>query len=74
MKPIGWHKFHKFLLSVGCTYKRKKGSHRIYSYPDIIRPIVVPEHNTPVPVFIVKNNLRLLGISEKEYLEKIKEL
>ena len=75
MTPIGWYKFHRFLEHIGCTYVRKKGSHRIYKYPEIIRPIVVPEHSSkPLPVFIIKNNLRLLGISEKDFLEVIKKL
>jgi predicted RNA binding protein YcfA (HicA-like mRNA interferase family) len=74
MKPVAWYTFHKFLIAVGCTYKRKKGSHRVYSYPDRIRPIIVPEHNKPIPVFIIKNNLRILGVSDKDYLEKLKEL
>lgn len=74
MKPVNWYKFHKFLLHIGCTYVRKSGSHRIYTYPDIVRPIVVPEHKKPIPVFVIKNNLRLLSISDKEYLEIIKKL
>ncbi len=72
LKPIRWQKFEKVLFELGCEFKRQNGSHRVYSYPDIIRPIIVPAHNTPVPEFIIKNNLRLLGVSTKELLKKVK--
>ncbi len=70
---IHWKEFEKFLLSVGCTFKREKGDHRIYRKPGIKRPIVVPR-DTQLPAFIVLNNLRVLGISRENYLKKLKDL
>lgn len=28
--PINWKTFEKFLLFVGCEFKRQKGDHRVY--------------------------------------------
>ncbi len=65
--------FEKFLLSVGCRFDRQKGSHKIYKKSGLLRPLVVPQYDT-VPVFILKNNLRLLDISNEEFLERLKDL
>lgn len=71
--PISWKKFEKFVLFVGCTFKREKGDHRIYSRPDLKRPVVIPR-DSALPVFIIRNNLRILGISPEEYLAILKNI
>jgi len=71
--PTTWKEFEKFLLFIGCTFERQKASHRIYNKPGLPRPIVVPTYKT-LPVFIIKNNLRLLSLSQKQYLEIMKRL
>lgn len=70
---IHWKKFEKFLLREGCTFKREKGDHRIYWKEGMNRPIVVPR-DKELPAFIILNNLRLLGISKEDFLEKISKL
>ena len=72
-RPISWKKFEKFLLFVGCEFEREKGDHRIYWRKDLKRPVVIPRDLT-LPVFIIRNNLRILGISSDEYLEIVKKL
>lgn len=66
--PIHWRKFEKVLLYLGCHFVREKGDHRVYWRDSLKRPVVVPR-DTQLPVFIIRNNLRVLGISVKEYLE-----
>ena len=73
LAPIHYSKFHKFLQYVGCEFKRKKGSHLIYTRFDLPRPIVIPERKS-IPVFIIKNNLKLLNISNEKYLEILEKL
>ncbi|MFQ5646904.1 MAG: type II toxin-antitoxin system HicA family toxin [bacterium] len=70
--PVSYQDFERFLLYAGCRFDRQKGSHRIYKRSDLSRPIVVPARE--VPVFIIKNNLKLLGISPAQYLEILKIL
>lgn len=70
IQAIHWKEFEKFLFAVGCEFKREKGDHRVYWKKGIKRPIVVPRDAT-LPVFIVLNNLKVLGISREEYLEKL---
>ncbi len=70
---IPWIKFEKFLLFIGCEFKRENGDHRIYSREGIKRPIVVPRDKA-VPKFIIKNNLNVLGVSVAEYLEILERI
>lgn len=71
--PISWQKFEKFLKYVGCTFEREKGDHRIWWRSDLLRPIVLQKVKD-MPVFIIRNNLRVLGISQNEYLEILKKI
>lgn len=68
IQSIHWKKFERFLLAVGCEFKREKGDHRIYWKKGIKRPVVIPR-DSRLPAFIVHNNLRVLGISREEFLE-----
>jgi len=71
--PVHWRDFEKFLFYIGCEFKREKGDHRIYSRKGIRRPIIVPREKD-LPVFIIRNNLRTLGIDREEYLEIMKKI
>ncbi len=70
---IHWKKFEKFLLSVGCEFKREKGDHRVYWKSGMKRPAVI-KRDKSLPEFIIINNLKVLGISREEYLEIIAKL
>jgi predicted RNA binding protein YcfA (HicA-like mRNA interferase family) len=56
------------LLKAGCRFERQVGDHRIYKRDDLKRPIVIPADDA-IPVFIIRNNLRTLGLSREEYFE-----
>lgn len=69
---IHWKKFEKFLLYVGCEFVREKGDHRVYWKQGISRPIV--PRRKQFELFIIHNNIRLLGITAKEYEIILKNL
>ena len=73
LRTLSWKKFEKFLLSVGCVFEREKGDHRIYSRAGLKRPIVLPR-STRLPLFIIRNNLRILEFDNEAYLEILKRL
>lgn len=73
LKPIHWKKFEKFLLFVGCNFTREKGDHRIYWREGLKRPVVIPREEE-LPIFIIRNNLRILGITPEEYIEILKRI
>ena len=72
IQSIHWKEFEKFLIKVGCEFKREKGDHRVYWKAGLQRPIVIPRDKS-LPAFIILNNLRVLGISRNEYLKIISE-
>ena len=71
--PIKWQKFEKFLISVGCIFEREKGDHRIWWRSDLQMPVVIQKVKD-LPVFIVRNNLRILGVSHVEYLKILNQI
>lgn len=73
LAPIHWRKFERFILYIGCKFERQKGDHLIYSREGLKRPVVFPQ-DEELPVFIIRNNLRILGITPEEYLEILKRL
>jgi predicted RNA binding protein YcfA (HicA-like mRNA interferase family) len=73
LAPIHWKKFEKFLFYVGCHLERERGDHRVYTREGLQRPLVIPR-DAQLPLFIIRNNLRVLGISTKEYLEVLERL
>ncbi len=70
--PIPWQDFDHVLLKAGCYYDHTIGDHRIYKRSDLKRPIVIPQDDD-VPVFIIKNNIKTLGISRDEYFSYLSE-
>jgi len=71
--PLDWKQFEKFLLFVGCTFERQKGDHRVYWRKGLSRPVILPMYKN-LPIFVIRNNLRTLGISLDEYLQILKKL
>jgi len=71
--PLDWKQFEKFLLFVGCTFERQKGDHRVYWRKGLARPVILPMYKN-LPLFVIRNNLRTLGISPDEYLQILKKV
>lgn len=66
---ISISEFESFLELCQCKFIKNDNGHVKYSRSDLFRPIIFQNHIDPIPQFIVLNNLRLLGISKKEYFE-----
>jgi predicted RNA binding protein YcfA (HicA-like mRNA interferase family) len=72
MAPVHWKVLEKVFLTAGFKFARQEGSHRSYVKPGILRPIVIPTYDE-VPVSIIKNNLKIAGISREEFLALLKD-
>lgn len=70
LKNIALRDFQRFLESEGCKLIRTKGGHMQYARPDLFRPITLQTHIDPIPEFIVRNCLRILGMSKEEFFRK----
>lgn len=69
LSPISADRFIKFLEYVGCSSMSQKGSHKKFSRGDLNRPIIVPIHAIDLPIFVIKNALRTLKMSNEQYLQ-----
>lgn len=69
LKNIGLKDFQKFLLHLGLTQIRTKGGHEIWSRKDLTRPVIIQSSQDPIPQFIVKNNLRTLGLTSQDLFD-----
>ena len=58
----------KIFEMAGCVYVRTKGDHLIYRYPEAVRPVIIPKYKE-IPTFVIKNNMRVIGMSREEYLK-----
>ena len=73
INQISWKQFEKYLFSIGCNFKREKGDHRVYWKDGLNRPLIVPRERV-LPVFIILNNLRVLGVSKEDFLTAFNKL
>lgn len=69
LRNIPLKDYLEFLTHIGCNCIRVKGGHAHYSRKDLNRPITIQTHIDPVPEFIIKNHLRILNLSKKEFLD-----
>jgi predicted RNA binding protein YcfA (HicA-like mRNA interferase family) len=70
MTPIPWQDFEKVLQKDGCYFKRQKGDHRVWGKAGLKRPVIFPV--CELPVSIIQNNLKTLGLSRDKYFEYLK--
>ena len=73
IKPTNYQVQVKIFEMAGCVYARTKGDHLIYHYPDAIRPVVIPKYKE-VPAFVIKNNMRVIGMSREQYFEFLEKI
>lgn len=64
--------FQAFLELAQCKFIHIKGGHEKWTRSDLRRPIIFQTHINPIPEFIVKNNLRILGCSKSDYQSILK--
>ena len=70
--PVNWKVLEKVFLAAGFRFARQEGSHRAYTKPGILRPVVIPTYDE-VPVAIIRTNLKTAGISRDEYFHFLAE-
>lgn len=70
--PLRWKTLECVFLKAGFKFERQTGSHRSYSKPGVLRPIVIPTYKE-IDVAIIKSNLRSAGISREKYFELLSE-
>jgi len=73
IKPTHYQVQVKIFEMAGCVYTRTKGDHLVYQHTGAIRPVVIPKYKE-VPAFVIKNNMRIIGMSREKYLEFLQKV
>jgi predicted RNA binding protein YcfA (HicA-like mRNA interferase family) len=73
IKPTNYQTQIKIFQAAGCIYVRTQGDHMVYHHPDAVRPVVIPKYRE-VPVFIIRNNMKTIGMTPDEYITILGEL
>jgi hypothetical protein len=67
LKNVKLSDYRDFLAKVGCKHTYTIGGHEKWTRSDLMRPIIVQTHESPVPEFIIMNALRNLGLTKKDF-------
>lgn len=62
--------FEKYLISLGCVYKRQKGSHIVYTKRGLSRPIIIVAEKE-LSFRVVRSCLKTLGITPEEFMDSL---
>ncbi len=73
IRPTHYQVQIKIFEKFGGLYSRTKGDHMIYHYPGTIRPIIIPKYKE-VPTFVIRNNMRTIGMTRNEYFALLEEV
>ena len=68
IRPLPYEKVVRVFEAAGCVYRRTEGDHMIFHYQGARRPVVIPKYRE-VPVFVIKNNMKVIGLTRERYLE-----
>jgi predicted RNA binding protein YcfA (HicA-like mRNA interferase family) len=63
----------KIFEAAGCQYVRTQGDHLVYSYPGALRPVVIPKYKE-APAFIIKNNMKIIGMTRNQYFQLLENI
>lgn len=66
VKNVSLNAFRAFLTFNGLKQIRSRGGHETWCGSNLTRPVVLQSHIDPIPLFIIKNNLRTMGLKIKD--------
>ncbi len=65
--------FRAFLIHAGCKKVSTLGGHEKWHKDGCLRSVIIQTHIDPVPEFIVRNNLRTLGLTRNDFIDWLKK-
>ncbi len=68
IRPIDYRRLVKVFEREGFVFNRQKGDHLIFTKIGLKRPLVIPMYDE-VPVFVIKNLLRVAEMSRERFFE-----
>lgn len=69
LSNISLKSFREFLKKAKCEYSYDHKGHEFWVRSDLYRKVTFQTHIQPIPEFVIKNNLKTLGIEKKDFFE-----
>jgi hypothetical protein len=73
IKPTTYQVQVKIFEAAGCRYIQTHGDHLIFTYTGAIRPVVIPKYQE-APAFIIKNNMKIIGMTRDQYFQLLENI
>ena len=73
LSNIKLSQFRAFLQSKGLTMSHTHGGHEIWTKVGLKRPVTFQTHVEPIPEFIIRNNLTVIGATRAELIDFLKK-
>lgn len=73
VRPLPWQSVAKVFEAAGCEYHHTSGDHLVYHFAGALRAVIIPKYRE-VPVFVIRNNMRAIGLTRERYLELLNQL
>ncbi len=70
--PVHWKVLECIFLKAGFILERQESSHKSYTKPGCLRPVVIPTYNE-IDADIIHGLMRTAGMSRKKYFEYLEE-
>jgi len=67
IRPTDWKTQVKLFEKYGCIFIRQKGDHLIFHHKNAKRAVVIPKYDE-IPVTVIMNNMKTVGMTREEYL------
>ncbi|NQE45478.1 hypothetical protein C5S31_05600 [ANME-1 cluster archaeon GoMg2] len=66
LKLTNWQTQVKIFEKYGCILVRQKGDHLIFHHENVKRAVVIPKYDE-IPVTVIRNNMKTVGMTREEY-------
>ncbi len=74
LSNITLDELRRVLQLAGLAFDGVSGGHEKWSKAGMTRPVIFQTHKEPVPEFIVRNIMRDIGMSRKEFISLLESL
>ena len=66
--------FRAIMVLLGLTKVRTKGGHEAWMKTGMTRPAIIQTHVDPIPEYVLRNDLRNIGVSREEFLALLEKV
>ena len=73
IKPTNWQTQVKIFEKYGCVFVRQKGDHLIFHHENAKRAVVIPKYDN-IPVTIIRNNMKTVGMIREDYFSILRSI